>query len=338
MLVIKEIHAPEFLDELLAFSCQVFGANSYQTDPKYYNWLYKLNPFAKRLDCCAAFDGSELVGVIHKMRLPLGGENSGRMIACLHNHIVKTDARAGVGFMLLKKAQKHEFSVFAPGVSGKTKLLYKNLNFSEIKTSWQVKPLAPLKLSWQILRSSLWSPKNANNSFPKPSVVSSNKGMTATLVPSEAQIDRISSFLNNDIDRGLSNTISVLWTCELVRWRFFSDIGPKHLLVHDQEMSRFAVVSLGSKSGVRVARLILISSNDSSVLVTQIGKIARQFGATLFMGYSQDANLTSGLAKARWKERRIETSGYFINQLGKSLNGGAPITDFGFESLQAVYL
>ena len=64
------------MDELLAFSRQVFGANSYQADPRYYNWLYKLNPFAGRQDCCAAFDGSELVGVIHKMRLPLGGEDS----------------------------------------------------------------------------------------------------------------------------------------------------------------------------------------------------------------------------------------------------------------------
>lgn len=337
MLVVREINAIEHLEQLVEFSRDVYGVNSYQSDPRYYHWLYQSNPIAGRSDCCAAFEGEKLVGVIHKMRLPLGGGENGQTIACIHNHIVRKDARAGVGFLLLKKAHKGEFYIFAPGVSGRTKLLYESLKFVEIPTKWQVRPLSIARLASQLVKSSLWANKNAEMKVVGPTLRRSVGALLTTTTPSAAQIEKIVVFLNVNNCPEPMKKVAVLWTSELVRWRFFSDFGPKHVLVYNDDMSRFSIVSLGSKNGVSIARLIVISANDVSAFVKQVGKIARVCGASLFMGYSPDQTLISALAKANWKERRIQTSGFFYVKPPKVLAASASITDFGFEAVRTEF-
>jgi hypothetical protein len=337
MLAVREINAIEHLDELVDFSREVYGIKSYQADPRYYKWLYQSNPLAGNADCCAAFEGNKLVGVIHKMRLPLGGTESGQTVACIHNHIVRKDARAGVGFLLLKKAQKAEFSVFAPGVSGRTKLLYESLKFAEIETALQVKPLSLLKLSSQLVNASLGTHKNKVMKVAAAPQMGLEGKLMTTLTPTAAQMDRIAVFLNSRSGPEAMQKVAVVWTGGLVQWRFFSDIGPKHVLVYDETMSKFSVISLGSRNGVSIARLILIYTDDVSSFAKQLAKVARLFGASLFMAYSQDKDMFAALAQAKWKERKIQISAFFYVNPPKALATSTAITDFGFEAVRTEF-
>jgi hypothetical protein len=75
---------------------------------------------------------------------------------------------------------------------------------------------------------------------------------------------------------------SVEWTPELVRWRFFSPNGPRHVFVQFSDPGEFAVLSLGPRQGIVPGRLIALPDAAIArgpVRVQEIRNVLRMPGA-----------------------------------------------------------
>ena len=106
-------------------------------------------------DCIVALDQGEIVGCVHRMRLPCVTDSGATTLASLQNHVISPHLRGGAGIMLLQKAVKGERIAFSPGVSGRLQEAYRRLGYEELPSYWLMRMLNPLKvvaqsITWKV--------------------------------------------------------------------------------------------------------------------------------------------------------------------------------------------
>lgn len=320
--------APEYLEGLLASSARVYGPASYQASTRYLDWLYKEHPFSQGLETCliAVSDG-DVVGCIHRMPLPLLVDEAPVTLMSLQNHFILPELRGGAGIMLLRRAaEEHRFG-FSPGVSGRLGDAYRRFGFFELPSYWLVRQISPVLAALQMARSRLGH-HDPVVSLSRRTLDKCSKNVLVTDSPSDDQLADLASHMNRQGSD--ADAARVVWTADLVRWRFFSEGGPIHLLVRDLHANGWAVLSYGKRSGVTVVRLVEYAGGGNPRFMSEIVRWARRMGAAIGLAYSTRTAFRDELLASGWQSRRHAPSSFAFGTNKLSVSGGT--SDVGLEA------
>ncbi len=320
-------------DEYSIFAKKEFGGNPQQSSKNYIQWLYKDNPYARddyENFLVAKDEKKQIIGFIHKTILPWKIDGKKVMIATLHDLMMSPDYRDGSGVIVLMRSFKNEFACIVPGAVGDLRLGYLRLGHKEIQSYWFRRILNPLKLLQTLVTSKLGL--NAHYSWLKSNFTTQYKELTATSSPSTEQLIQLAGKLKeqDECEPYLD------WNVELLKWRYFSERGPKHLLIEDTN-NNFSIISFGLRHGVPVARILEISNKCSPTFLKNVLTLSRKVGACMIMGYSTKKSYKVALAQIDWQPLINSPSSILINKNKKIQPGfsfSAAATDMGFEAIE----
>lgn len=320
------------VDDLLRFSRVVFGERSYQGTQAYLDWLYAENPCAKGFeDCLVAVEEEEIVGCMHRMRLPLAGHAGAQTLDSLQNHIVSPDVKSGVGLMLLRRSAKEAEAAFSPGVNARLAAAYRQLRHPEVPTFWLWKPLRPVKAAIQLALAKVSPSRREGTAILAPAKAQRavGRGVSVTTRPSEEALQAMAEAMTARFAG--SGKPHVAWTRELVRWRYFSQGGPASLLIGSPGTSPWAILSYGVRNGLSVARLMEYEEEGDPGLMRDVIRAARGLGASALFAYTTEEPMKDRLLAAGLKLRKDPPSSFVLG--APALTVGAGAADLGFEAL-----
>lgn len=314
---------------LLTFGARMFGEGEYQSSSAYLDWLYRESPHARGVqDAILALVDGNIVGMVHRMALPCTGPSGPTTLFSLQNHVIAPELRGGAGVMLLRHASRGAITL-SPGVHGRLGDVYRKLGYVELPSFWTSRVVAPLRAGRQTALRRIGR-RGGRGTRPSISLHKVRRalgsGGAATAAPSEQKLFAIAATMNSQAS-SLSGGSRVDWTAESIRWRFFSETGPRHVLI--ERGSDWAIVSLGAREGVTVSRVLEISGDDVGFM-RSLSKTARAMGAAVDLSYStrrsfRDAQLASG-----WRDRKSPPS-TFAYGVG-NFSATAAVGDVGFEA------
>ena len=131
----------------------------------------------------------------------------------------------------------------------------------------------------------------------------------------------------------------VAWTPELVRWRFFHSLGPRHAYVEFGKPGAFALLSLGPREGLLVGRLIFVSHPAIAAgepSVKQMCGILRRAGAHAVFAMTVRDDLASLLQACRFGGYPVTPETYLFHReksFVQDTSIGPEVTDLGFEAI-----
>jgi hypothetical protein len=319
------------LPSLLAFSEHAYGKSAYQASERYIHWLYEEHPVARGPeDCLLAVDGKAVVGCIHRMPLP-GRHGEQRFIfVSLQNHIVDKRVRGGAGLLLLRQAVRGEQAVFSPGVSGRLSEAYRRLGYMPIEGFWLIRYIAPISGVLQLVRAKLGQEELPILRSAQFTCLSSR--IQTSISPEDALIERLTAVMNRQAvaSRGLT----IEWTPELVRWRYFSEKGPRHILV-GKASSSWAVLSFGVRLGVSVVRLLEYEDGGDHRFMADVVAVARAAGAAVMSSFTVVPTFRDKLLRGGWRRRSDAAVSFLMGPLAANgLSASAGMSDFGFEAIR----
>jgi hypothetical protein len=289
------------------------------------DWLYGTNPAARGPeDCLVARQQGTVVGCMHRMILPLAGPGSQGVLAVLHNHFVQDTVRAGPGVLLLRRAVKDAQAGFAPGVQAPLDEIYRRLGFLEWPASWLVRTLSPVAGALQMASARLREPTSLRVDVTRLQRRFSD--LTIAADPDQAAIATLCAAMRMP----LSQAIGVDWTPELVRWRYFDPLGPRHLWIAGPSSDEWAVISLGRRRGLVVTRLLAIATGAREAFVNRVMAVAQAAGASVALCFATDPATAALLQGAKWKVRNNDTFSFRTAGPPIALDAGA--SDVGFEA------
>ncbi len=316
--------SPEDWEDVLAFQVRAFGKEAYQAQEGYLCWLYQENPFApSELAGWVARDTQAdggVVGVIHTMHLPAVGPGGAMSVHSLQNLYVAEHQRGGLGMLLVKRALKGADITLFPGVAPDLANIYQAIRYHEIDTFWGRKLLRPVGIGVGMGLGKLGIVRSA----PHAALL----GVT----PSQTLIEVLCDRLRRQAQS--ATQIYVAWTPELVRWRFFSDNGPRHALFIDPDTPQaFCLASVGMRHNVQVMRLIEYG-DDRAFLADAMARL-RRAGCELALCYAARPGAREMVQALGFGPVAPQPTSFV-----KARGGGAPdilttpgMTDLGFESL-----
>jgi hypothetical protein len=243
-----------------AFARQHFGAASHQAQRNYLRWIYEEAPHAPAglEEAKLAVIQGRVIGCFHKMRLPWVWAGRAALVSSPHSLAVDPHFRTGVGFGLMAEAFRGESHQLLIGAGSSVTRIYEKLGARAVTSYW--------------LRTLL-------NPFTVPVSAAMHRApavMDAVLARAHAALGRIpfpgkwidvESSLGDErlsdvaetIHRNSGGRAHIQWTPDLLRWRFFSKFGPRHLLVRlgpGGEARALAIVSLGAHRSLVLARTV----------------------------------------------------------------------------------
>jgi len=311
----------------------MYGKASYQSSRSYLEWLYLANPSSRGLeDCIGAFAEGQLVGCVHRMRLPCVAGDETLSLASLQNHVVEPSLRAGAGVLLLQRATKGEQFSLSPGVHGRLGEAYRRLGYDELPSYWLVRVLRPLAAVTQRGVRTM-----TRDRWPTPHLRLTGRALhrigrgslSLTADPNEIQLVRLAEGLVSQ-SRERSEAY-VPWDPALVRWRFFSPLGPKHVFVERRGAGAWALLSYGVKSRINVVRLLDHDSRGDSSFVNDVMRAVRRVGAAVALAYTTRRERKNELLAGGWRLRGDSPASFVKG--GSRLSVGGAATDLGFEAL-----
>jgi hypothetical protein len=331
-LAVRGIEKAE-IEPLLRFYERTYGKGSYQSSRRYFDWLYVQNPAARGIgDCVVALEEGAIAGCVHRMRLPCVTDTGTSTLASLQNHVISPTLRGGAGIMLLQKAVKGERLTLSPGVAGRLGEAYRRLGYDEVPSYWLTRLISPLRALAQgaakVLSRAGWpnaSPR-LRDCVPSRSDAGS---LQVTLDPTVEQLTRLAACLVAQAREQAGAYVP--WDAELVRWRYFSPVGPKHILVEKRSNGAWAVLSYGAKSSMTLVRLLEHDAAADRNFVSDVLGVARTFGASVGLSYTTRAQDMARLVANGWRPRKDPPSSFTWGSGGLSISPAA--TDVGFEAL-----
>lgn len=147
-----------------------------------------------------------------------------------------------------------------------------------------------------------------------------------TSTPDSETIQLIADTLNNQP----ATTARPFWTKESVTWRFFHPIGPKHYLFSQD--NSFAIISIGKRKGLNVARIIE-SANITSDILVAIEKQLHKIGINVFLVFTPDKKLQEFIP---YHKIKTPPKTYIYHKDRKDFTDfvfSASAGDFGLESI-----
>ena len=314
-------------DAVRALSREQYGEDSYQADVRYFDWLYRANPSARgSQDCLVADQDGKIVGAIHRMVLAGHGGSSDKVVLSLQNHFMAPDARSGAGLLLLKRATRDGDVAFSPGVQGRLAESYRRLDYTEIPGFWFTRPLNAARVVRDLVGSrfktrSSFSVRMARLSARYPDLV-------LTPDPSAELLDALVAVMVEATS--VSDATRVAWTQDLVRWRYFSQGGPRHLLVYCPRSGDIAVLAFGVRKGVRVVRVMEMHMRNGTGFIDDVLRVGRSAGAGLALAFTTRPDLARAYEARGFRLRDNATSTFVSNDAPVSFDAAA--TDVGFEA------
>jgi len=339
------------------FAKDQFGVNSYQASENYIEWLYEKNPAGadrSRDFIIGVFENcdtgeQEVVGCIHKMKLPWNVHGSTQMVPAIHNLMVAAEHRSGLGVMLIIASFKDAQHALIPSTDGRLAAAYQKLGCQKIKTAWFRKVLRPIHGCLQMgLHKILNQTATAKHFSSSEGDIQGEFGLETrfTSKPSTLFLEQIASALNKPAEceeEDQNDKATPVWTADLVHWRFFHSLGPKHLFVYKtagENFADFAILSLGPRRGLNVARVIAARANSQNGFIDVIkaaSKISKRFGAHVLLTFCADPELIPIFRQSGWSEVSEPASTFIYHKKKKELFSSCAFMgsagDFGFEAI-----
>jgi len=324
-----------YYEQYKIFADCEYGKDCYQGTENYLRWLYYENQCSRGYEdlLVGILDDGRIIGFIHKMRLPWNINGEITNFPSLHNLVVQKEFRSGAGFWLLKKSIYGEAHALIPGVVQPLSSAYSEMKCQQIQSKWFRQVLSPFMVGLALCYYKLTGKYLFNKKFVLSERLNSNN-YSVTGSPEIDDLEKIAFYLNNT-----SGNDHVVWDTELVRWRFFSKLGPKHIYIKfTKYVDAFSIVSLGQRSGFNIARIIVASDQlfqaDGVLMLLQ--KIMRKIGVTVLFFMTTKRQLINSAEKHGFSNYKIPPDTYiFHKDKSTKLNTefGSEITDVGFESI-----
>jgi hypothetical protein len=329
------------LPSYLRFAIASWGRDAHQANPQYPQWLYEENPAGATLarDFLVGLDESgHVVACAHKLRLPWNVGGSRVDVPALHNLMAAPSHRQGIGGVLMLTALARDAHVLVPGSTEPLSSSYRRLGSQPIEAAWYRWVLDPLGGGARFVagRFGVSAPRWPTGRLR--SVRYLMPGLRVEDAPSRARHAEIAAALTSDVDAG---TAAPAWTPDLVAWRFFHPLGPRHLVIDDGSDGFLAIVSLGRRHGVRVARLLEVRARDHVRLRRGIARLRAALlilGGDVLLGFVADAQLADALAAVGGRRRSVGAPQTWVYHRQRSaafarwrFGGGAG--DHGFDAL-----
>lgn len=313
-------------DEISAFHKKSFEKNSYQSNPEYLKWLYVSNPHrsSDTMGWIARDAERRIVGCIHVMYLPAEYQGKKLAVHSLQNLTVDQDLRSGAGMILVKRAlRKSDIAIF-PGVFNQLEQTYRALNYQAISGFWGKRILRPAAVGWGLVSSQF----GLKRSLPKK--IESKLGSLSD--PTPAQLDDLAGRMCELSDN------RICWTNALLKWRFFSNNGPRNLLfIDDQDPQSYCVVAIAMRKNICLARLVEFGQNVE--FIKQVMAKLKGAGVELCLSYAAAEAGKASLRKCKFSKMKKQPTSFLKFKPKKDfecsflITGGS--TDVGQESLGA---
>lgn len=318
------------IDELISCSAEWYGSGTYQATRDYLNWIYAECPTTNGLsDCLIAKVDGRIVGFCHKFILPGHFQGRDLTIAVMQNINIDKAHRGATGILLTQKIGENQDLVIVPGVGGDYRNVHLWLQAHETPSFWFRRILSPISVAKRLIAIKAGYPAR-----PVAIPVSmESDGLAATARPTPQQIARLTDIICRQSNE--NSEVQLAWTPELVSWRYFSEIGPKHYLVESKTSGSIGVVSIGVRKGFKTARIVELHIENDERFLKQFARLLRATGAELGLAFTTYPAIRDRLVNAGWPMRKDPPASFTNGNPGlKSLlKPSAAATDVGFEAI-----
>ncbi|MFZ0883291.1 MAG: hypothetical protein WAN14_07815 [Candidatus Acidiferrales bacterium] len=327
------------------FARDAWGQHSRQSDPSFLDWLYKENPntLGVERDLLVLCDGGQIVGSHHRMRIPWRLNGEAVIVPALHDLFVFESHRGQSGqdnllppgLRLMLAALEKEAHVAIFGLNPIADTIYERMRIPKIEVFWLQNVRSRVKAGMQIAASALgWT-------------VRARREASRDVRPSHGhEILRTAAPTDDDLSAALSVSATTAthpdWDLASFRWRFFHKLGPRNILFlarkHGDVLGR-AVVSIGMRNGVAVARIVDLVFQDQDCLQGLCAEMDRSFseiGAPLCLAVTGSTDVAQCLRRAGWEDRNKPIGARWFARrkearpMDFSISGGA--WDFGCDT------
>lgn len=334
----------DWFSRYAAFAETSWGPGCYQASRRYVRWLHGASPLAAGdgRDFILGVRGDEVIGCVHNLRLPWRIAGETMQVPTPHNWMVAPQHRRGLGLMLLQASYAKDRHSFVPVADGGLTDLYRKLRFEEVTTGWFRQLLRPARAGARFL---------LGKAFGTPSLSRVHRRSALEQLPERWYDDllleaRPSAERQQALfacwERQRPAETAPAWTPELFRWRFFHDLGPRHVVLCDPEgttVRGFCLLSIGLRRGLLIGRIVelVAEGEDERARFTRAaaGSLAH-LGAHVMLAYTTDPAHMNGFAACGLSTRKASPA--FVYHARKSERFGAvsataSAADFGFEAI-----
>jgi hypothetical protein len=319
-----------------AFCAATYGPSAYQGRSTYLRWLYDDSPLGRGIgDALLAIEADgTVVGCVHRMRLPWRIHGEVVDVPSNHNLMIAPSHRGGAGFFVLTAGVRGEEYALVPGVVDDMAELYTRLKYQRLGARWHRRVLRADRVVVQTVANRLGRP--APERVVPDGLEATIAGLRVTSRPDDATLERIARTLIDQATVDGPDVAHVAWTGPLLRWRYFAARGPRHALIRGHDDDTFAIVSIGPRRGVTVARLLAWApAVMERSFLGGIKRIVERLGAAALLAFDAPATPRDTLAAAGWPPMASPPLTFLYakdkQHLPVSLDAGA--TDLGFEGL-----
>lgn len=338
--------SPAYQASCLNFARREYGKNSYQALASFYKWQYELNPNCPNglsAMLLAVDESNNVVGFVNRtfMEWSVKGE---RMIipAIVDLSVKSTHRNGGVGLRLILKATSECAHAFINGSNANSAPLFRSMKYQQLEDArWFRKILSPVRGALRFGRHKLTgSLPEQHRMFAQRQATVDDRFRTYT-EPDAGILNKLTEFLN-----GAEQEIRPHWTMESVRWRFFDPLGPRHLLLIEDDVNGSAknamLISAGPTRGLNICRLVAHRTQnvlDFKNMLAYALRLARSSGVDAFIAFSFDATEADAIAAVGFSKLKQAPGTFFYHKRKKDaeifqnvLIQGA-VSDFGFEAV-----
>jgi hypothetical protein len=310
----------------LEFARAAWGNNSVQADQSFLAWLYKENPNTRGIerDLLVLVDGNKIVGAFHRMRIPWRIDSKRLIVPSVHDLFVRSSHRtvrgeqclAPPGMHVMLAALEKETHVALFGLGEVADKIYGRMRNPTVPVFWLEKFRSRAKAGMQMVASRLGRPVRIDRQI--------NRRITKA---SDFEVSRIVDPAPDELVEALTITPAAPtypdWDLASYRWRFFHELGPRNILLlarRNRTLSGRAVVSVGLKNGVSVARVVELVFQDTECLGALLHEIEETFKdmrVPVCLAVTSSPEVAERLRRAGWDFRKKAIGARWFTQRGE---------------------
>jgi hypothetical protein len=317
------------------FAAASFGARAFQARRELIEWLMVRGGDAL---LAVAPDNDEVVGCVHRMRMPWTSGDDSLEVAALVNLMVAPAHRTGTGLRLFAAGFGRERQAFVPAASDVTAEMCGRLGWCAVPARWYRRAIRPglpqlaAAIDGVVRGGRTFSPALVARLRPPP-------GYLLDPAPAAELLGAVAATLR----RAPPGTLRPSWDADLVRWRFFSvGAGPRHLLLGRPPWDELAILSLGPRRRLVVGRIVEIRAPTPAslgALAAAATTVLARAGAHMVTLVTSDPTIQERLEAAGWRGPAAPPKMFFFNkgskQSGQRFCVGGGAGDFGLEAFVA---
>ena len=194
----------------------------------------------------------------------------------------------------------------------------------ELPSYWLMRMLNPLKV---VAQSITW--KVSQGLFPSTRLRLSDRllresaggGFIVTRDPGPGQLARLAEGLAAQARQHPG--AHVPWSSELLAWRHFSPLGPRHVLVERPEQGSWAIPSVRMSPGSAWRGSSRYEAAGDQHFVNDVLRVARRMGAARSFLYTTRSQIRDQLLSAGFRARGAPPSSFIKGTSQLSISGSA---------------